>query len=162
MPLWPKDYFELEAIEKKIEEKLSVFPPICLKAGHKCVKTFPSPLYPEGQKLITRDYSRSLFLPREGTRGISIRSSTKQPLSAPVCMHRPNKLVFLLLIAFVCLICRAPGKLRQVGEKEGFLLSSRSTGLWLPEEEKGGEGGVIIPVQTNRLVGQWPSALTAS
>lgn len=125
-------------------------------------KNIPLPSLPGRSEVNHQRLLQILFLPREGTRGISIRSSTKQPLSAPVCMHRPNKLVFLLLIAFVCLICRAPGKLRQVGEKEGFLLSSRSTGLWLPEEEKGGEGGVITPVQTNRLVGQWPSALTAS
>ena len=47
IPHWPKDYFELKAIEKKNRYRKALSSLICLIVGHKFVKVLPSPLEEE-------------------------------------------------------------------------------------------------------------------
>ena len=77
MALWHKDSLELMATEsRQTQEELSVFPHVPESRTYIC-KGVLSPLYQEGQKLIT--YSNSKLQTRESTRGVYTIKVTDHP-----------------------------------------------------------------------------------
>lgn len=79
MPLWPKDYFDLEATGKQTEEKLPALP-VCQKAGHKFTKVYLFSLSRVKVSPGTTLDPINLDSPRD----ICLTNRTSQPLSLPM------------------------------------------------------------------------------
>ena len=104
MALWHKDSLELMATEsRQTQEELSVFPHVPESRTYIC-KGVLSPLYQEGQKLIT--YSNSKLQTRESTRGVYTIKVTDHLIFHyfPVYLSCHNLLPWTLRVLFFCLI----------------------------------------------------------